>query len=138
MFQQQHTHYGNQRLAHISIIITILLVAYYPLFSNYITNFEEVCRSINKTPRDEESYDYKNLLKSFLKTEASCNCEINGSNQLLLRGKFRNKNVENITRNFIRKYLVCFSCKSPKTYIKKINKKLWRQCLICSSVSCIT
>jgi len=42
MFQQQHTHYGNQRLAHISIIITILLVAYYPLFSNYITNFEDL------------------------------------------------------------------------------------------------
>ena len=42
MLQQQYFHYGNQRLVHVSIIITILLVAYYPLFSNYITNFDDL------------------------------------------------------------------------------------------------
>ena len=102
-----------------------------------LINFQDVCKSVNLTPRDQLSIDYVDLIQKHLKKEFSCDGEFNGSNQLCLNGKFTDLMISNEIINFIDKYLRCFSCKSPLTYLLKKNKKLHRSCFTCNSVSCV-
>ena len=92
---------------------------------------------INLTPKDQPSENYNDLIMKYLKKELSCEGDLNGSKQLGLRGRFNNQSIEGVLVNFINIYLKCFSCKSPRTYLSKINKKLYKNCLTCNSVSCV-
>ncbi len=103
-----------------------------------LVNFNDICVSVNLTPKEKEQVDYKKLLHKYFISELSCDAQLNGSNQLCLRGKFQKKNVEGVLVNFINHYLKCFSCKSPRSFLSKNNKKLYKNCLTCLSVSCVS
>ena len=103
-----------------------------------ILNYNSFKNSLDFTPNNVKSnIDFNVILINYFKNELSCNADINGLKQLCLRGKFKNSVIEKTTIKFINKYLKCISCKSPKSYILKNNKKLHRTCLVCNSVSCI-
>ena len=100
-----------------------------------INNFNEVCNSIDLRPDDETVVNYINLLFGFLKNEFSCSCDLISDNKLSMRGKFNNTAVSKVVVKFINKYLTCFSCQSPRTYLFRSNRMLKRQCLTCNSIS---
>ena len=99
------------------------------------TNFTKVVKSINLSPDD--GINYVSILHEHFRNELSCNGDLNGMNQLCLRGRFRDKIIQNVLIKFINKYIKCLSCQSPRCYLFKENKKLYRKCLTCYSVSCV-
>ena len=76
------------------------------------TNFTEVCTALNR-PTDH-LYQY---ILAELGTEGS----LSGENQFMLKGKYTNKHVESLLRNYIKDYIQCINCKSYNTVLKKDN-----------------
>lgn len=87
------------------------------------SNFNETCLAINRTP--EHLFLY---ITSELNTEAS----FNESKQLIIKGKYHSKNIENILRKYVCCYVQCNLCRSYETtIIKDTTTRL--QYLVCNS-----
>ena len=87
------------------------------------TNFREICDGLNR-PTDHLFL----YIISELNTEAS----INENKQMIIKGKFYSKNIENILRKYICSYVQCSMCRSYETEITKdSNTRL--NYLVCSS-----
>ena len=102
--------------------------------TNFI-NFIEILNNLKLS--DKINVNYKNLMINFFKKELSCNIEEGSTNNINLRGKFSQKNITSIISKFAKFHLTCLSCNTPKTYLNKIDKIIYRNCLICNSVSSI-
>ncbi len=87
------------------------------------TNFRETCDGLNRPT--EHLFLY---ITSELNTEAS----INENKQMIIKGKFHSKNIENILRKYVCCYVQCSMCRSYETEITKdSNTRL--NYLVCSS-----
>lgn len=87
------------------------------------SNFNEICTGINRSPEDLFLYTMNEL-----NTEGS----FNENKQLIIKGKFHSKNIENILRKYMCCYVQCNLCRSNDTMITKdITTRL--QYLVCNS-----
>ena len=115
-------------------IVPPILSYKYPI--TVFKNYEKYLKSLDlRTDDIIKNINYSNLINNFIKKELSCEIEMNGSKQLCLRGKFKGSQIEKITVKFIKTYLNCFSCSSPRTFLFKKDKINQKKCLSCSSVS---
>lgn len=89
------------------------------------TNFKEICNQLN---RHEEH------LMKFITNELLVEGCIN-SNNLLLKGKFNAKQIENLIKKYIKEYVQCDSCQSLKTILIKNNQRRAHimECTNCTS-----
>lgn len=90
-------------------------------------NFVRVCKSINRDP---------NFVKKYIETECIVKCSICGvdSNQLLLKGRYNQKQIETVLIKFVREYVSCDSCRSLNTEINKQARLLLLNCKDCQSI----
>lgn len=84
------------------------------------TNFNENCQVINRTLEH---------LKNFVLEELSTTGSLNSLNQLIIRGKFIPKHIQNVYKSYINKFVKCHMCNSLKTTILKNTLT----CSICSA-----
>merc|ERR1711963_607738 len=87
-------------------------------------NFMEIAKMLHRTP--------KHLLQ-FLFAELGTSGAIDGNNQLIIKGRFQQKHIENVLRRYIKEYVTCHTCRSPDTILNKETRLFFLQCMTCHS-----
>ncbi|XP_051950206.1 eukaryotic translation initiation factor 2 subunit 2-like [Xyrauchen texanus] len=87
-------------------------------------NFTDICKLLHRQP--------KHLL-AFLLAELGTSGSIDGNNQLVIRGRFQQKQIENVLRRYIKEYVTCHTCRSPDTILQKDTRLYFLQCETCHS-----
>jgi len=88
------------------------------------SNFAEICKMLHRQP--------KHLL-AYLLAELGTSGSIDGNNQLIIKGRFQQKQIENVLRRYIKEYVTCHTCKSPDTILQKDTRLYFLQCETCGS-----
>merc|ERR1712115_622925 len=81
-----------------------------------------------KNPRRQPKH-----LLSFISAELGTVGAVDGSNQLILKGRFQQKHLENVMRRYIKEYVTCHTCKSPTTILEKEDRIYFLKCMTCQS-----
>lgn len=87
-------------------------------------NFTDMANNLHRQP--------KHLL-SFISAELGTVGAVDGSNQLILKGRFQQKHMENVIRHYIKEYVTCHTCKSPTTILEKEDRLYFLKCMSCHS-----
>nr|XP_025865201.1 eukaryotic translation initiation factor 2 subunit 2-like [Vulpes vulpes] len=87
-------------------------------------NFTDICKLLHRQP--------KHLL-AFLLAESGTSGSIDGNNQLVIKGRFQQKQIENVLRRYIKEYVTCHTCRSPDTILQKDTRLYFLQCETCHS-----
>lgn len=87
-------------------------------------NFTEIAKILHRQP--------KHLL-AFLFAELGTSGAIDGNNQLIMKGRFQQKHIENVLRRYIKEYVTCHTCRSPDTILNKETRLFFLQCMTCHS-----
>ena len=91
----------------------------------------------------------KHLL-AFLLAELGTSGSIDGNNQLIIKGRFQQKQIETVLRRYIsnyinliycilnyihylEEYVTCHTCRSPDTNLQRENRLFFLQCGTCGS-----
>lgn len=88
------------------------------------SNFAEICKMLHRQP--------KHLL-AFLLAELGTSGSVDGNNQLIIKGRFQQKQIENVLRRYIKEYVTCHTCRSPDTILQKDTRIFFLQCEMCGS-----
>lgn len=88
------------------------------------SNFVEICRMLHRQP--------KHLL-AFLLSELGTSGSLDGNSQLIIRGRFQQKQIESVLRHYIKEYVTCHTCRSPDTLLQKDTRLYFLQCETCGS-----
>jgi translation initiation factor 2 subunit 2 len=94
----------------------------------YITNFGEVCESLNRVMQDVSTY-----IKDELKIQTS----ITEKDELLIHGTCIAGLITEKINNYAKKYVQCPTCKSCDTSSLKENRIHYKKCNTCKSLSAI-
>jgi len=74
----------------------------------------------------------KHLL-DFLLAELGTSGSVDGNSQLIIKGRFQQKQIENVLRRYIKEYVTCHTCRSPETILQKDTRLFFLQCETCGS-----
>ncbi|KAI7897661.1 domain found in IF2B/IF5-domain-containing protein [Cokeromyces recurvatus] len=69
----------------------------------------------------------------FLFAELGTTGSIDGAQRLIIKGRFQQKQIENVLRRYIVEYVTCKTCKSPNTIMTKDNRLYFVTCEHCGS-----
>lgn len=58
---------------------------------------------------------------------------MDGNSQLIIKGRFQQKQIENVLRRYIKEYVTCHTCRSPDTILQKDTRLFFLQCETCGS-----
>ncbi|XP_073838624.1 eukaryotic translation initiation factor 2 subunit beta [Musca autumnalis] len=87
-------------------------------------NFLDIARTLHRLP--------KHLL-DFLLAELGTSGSLDGNQQLIIKGRFQPKQIENVLRRYIKEYVTCHTCRSPETILQKDTRIFFLQCESCGS-----
>jgi len=87
-------------------------------------NFGQTCDDLKRSTKHVMQY----ILHE---TGTSGNLDI--TNQLIMRGRFKPAHMENVLRDYIKEYVQCTTCKSANTSLDKIDRLTFMNCHDCSS-----
>lgn len=87
-------------------------------------NFTDICKTLHRQP--------KHLL-DFLLAELGTSGSMDGNAQLIIKGRFQPKQIENVLRRYIKEYVTCHTCRSPETILQKDTRLFFLQCEQCGS-----
>lgn len=87
-------------------------------------NFTEICKMLHR-PTEH--------LLNFLLAELGTSGSIDGNNQLIIKGRFQQKQMESVLRRYIKEYVTCHTCRSSETFLHKENRLFFLQCERCQS-----
>lgn len=87
-------------------------------------NFTDFCKTLHRQP--------KHLL-DFLLAELGTSGSVDGNSQLIIKGRFQQKQIENVLRRYIKEYVTCHTCRSPDTILRKDTRLFFLQCETCGS-----
>ncbi len=88
------------------------------------TNFKEICLGMKRTP---------DHVLSFFLAELGTTGSIDGSDRLLVRGKYQPKYIESLLRKYIQEYVICAMCRNLDTELKRdpISRLYFMNCKAC-------
>uniref|UniRef100_H2LEP3 Eukaryotic translation initiation factor 2 subunit 2 n=1 Tax=Oryzias latipes TaxID=8090 RepID=H2LEP3_ORYLA len=90
-------------------------------------NFTDICKLL-------VSGKHKlSVIFFFFGTNSLCLGSIDGNNQLVIKGRFQQKQIENVLRRYIKEYVTCHTCRSPETILQKDTRLYFLQCETCHS-----
>lgn len=93
-------------------------------------NIPEICKRMK---RNEEH------VTLFLLAELGTHGSTDGSRRLVIKGRFQQKQIENVLRRYIVEYVTCKTCRSPDTELSKGENRLYFvTCNSCSSRRSVT
>jgi len=93
------------------------------------SNFAEICKMLHRQP--------KHLL-AFLLAELGTSGSLDGNSQLIIKGRFQQKQIETVLRGYIKEYVTCHTCRSPETILQKDTRLYFLQCETCGSRCSVT
>ncbi|RCI04398.1 hypothetical protein CU098_012102 [Rhizopus stolonifer] len=74
----------------------------------------------------------------FLFAELGTTGSIDGGQRLIIKGRFQQKQIENVLRRYIVEYVTCKTCKSPNTIMTKDNRLYFNTCEHCGSTRSVS
>ncbi|KAI4200708.1 MAG: hypothetical protein LQ350_003725 [Teloschistes chrysophthalmus] len=93
-------------------------------------NIADICKRIKRS--DEH-------VTQFLFAELGTSGSVDGSRRLVIRGRFQQKQIENVLRRYIVEYVTCKTCRSPDTELSKGENRLYFvSCNSCQSRRSVT
>ncbi|KAL8847475.1 MAG: hypothetical protein Q9221_007468 [Calogaya cf. arnoldii] len=93
-------------------------------------NIADICARIKRT--DEH-------VTQFLFSELGTSGSVDGSRRLVIKGRFQQKQIENVLRRYIVEYVTCKTCRSPDTELSKGENRLYFvSCNSCQSRRSVT
>lgn len=87
-------------------------------------NFTEICAVLRRQP--------KHCL-SFILAELGTSGSVDGNNQLIIKGRFQQKQLESVLRSYIKEYVTCHTCRSPDTVLERKDRLYFLRCNVCQS-----
>ncbi|KAI0027196.1 eukaryotic translation initiation factor 2 beta [Vararia minispora EC-137] len=87
-------------------------------------NISDICKRMHRQPEHVIQY---------LFAELGTTGSVDGSSRLVIRGRFQQKQIENVLRRYIVEYVTCKTCKSPDTLLTKENRIFFISCESCGS-----
>jgi translation initiation factor 2 subunit 2 len=69
----------------------------------------------------------------FLFAEMGTTGSVDGAGRLVIKGRFQQKQIENVLRRYMVEYVTCKTCKSPDTLLTKENRIFFMACESCGS-----
>jgi len=87
-------------------------------------NFAEICTIMRRKP---------DHVLNYVLAELGTNGSVDGSQRLVIKGRFQPKGLENVLRHYISEYVACRTCKSPDTVMQKENRLYFLCCEACGS-----
>jgi translation initiation factor 2 subunit 2 len=94
-------------------------------------NFQEICTMMQRPPEH---------VFQFFMAELGTEGSIDGSQRLVIRGKYVPKYIESLLRKYIVEYITCQMCRSPNTELKKDSSTRLQFCICkdCGSSRSVT
>ncbi|CDS10235.1 hypothetical protein LRAMOSA02911 [Lichtheimia ramosa] len=92
-------------------------------------NVADICKRLHRQPEH---------VIQFLFTELGTTGSVDGSQQLIIKGRWQQKQIENVLRRYIVEYVTCKTCKSPDTILSKDNRLYFVQCESCGSTRSVS
>ncbi|KAK4981362.1 translation initiation factor eIF-2 beta subunit [Elasticomyces elasticus] len=93
-------------------------------------NITEICKRMKRS--DEH-------VTQFLFAELGTSGSVDGSRRLVIKGRFQQKQIENVLRRYIVEYVTCKTCRSPDTELSKGENRLsFVTCNSCGSRRSVT
>ncbi|KAI8850613.1 domain found in IF2B/IF5-domain-containing protein [Chytridium lagenaria] len=77
-------------------------------------------------------------LIQYLFAELGTTGSIDGGQRLIIKGRFQQKQIENILKRYIVEYVTCKTCKSGDTLLSKENRLFFLQCQSCGSTKSVS
>ncbi|GMM45902.1 translation initiation factor eIF2 subunit beta [Pichia kluyveri] len=79
-------------------------------------------------------------LIQYLFAELGTSGSIDGEQRLIIKGRFQSKNIEGVLRRYIQEYVICRTCKSMNTELKReaANRLHFIVCKACGSTKSVT
>jgi translation initiation factor 2 subunit 2 len=87
-------------------------------------NFTEICQTLKRQP--------KHIL-AFILAELGTSGSVDGNNQLIIKGRFQQKQLESVLRRYIKEYVTCHTCRSPDTILERDVRLYFLKCRVCQS-----
>ncbi|KAF7762102.1 hypothetical protein Agabi119p4_8695 [Agaricus bisporus var. burnettii] len=87
-------------------------------------NVTDICKKMHRQPEH---------VIQFLFAEMGTTGSVDGAGRLVIRGRFQQKQVENVLRRYIVEYVTCKTCKSLDTLLTKENRIFFMACESCGS-----
>ncbi|KAG5653185.1 hypothetical protein H0H81_001902 [Sphagnurus paluster] len=87
-------------------------------------NVTDICKKMHRQPEH---------VIQFLFSEMGTTGSVDGAGRLVIKGRFQQKQVENVLRRYIVEYVTCKMCKSPDTLLTKENRIFFMACEACGS-----
>lgn len=92
-------------------------------------NFNDICKALHRQ---------QDHVMAFIMAELDSHGSLDGRGQgLTIRGRFNQKNIENILRSYIKEYVTCHTCRSPNTIIDKQDRLSVLICEECKAQSTV-
>ncbi|KAI8815445.1 domain found in IF2B/IF5-domain-containing protein [Cladochytrium replicatum] len=92
-------------------------------------NVVDIARRMHRTPEHVIQYLY---------AELGTTGSVDGSQRLVIRGRFQQKQIENVLKRYIVEYVTCKTCKSADTILTKENRLFFLQCESCGSTRTVS
>lgn len=90
----------------------------------FISNFKEICKSLNRNI-DE--------VKIYFEKELATTVTINQDGGLVITGLYKQNGVMKVMESYIQTYVICKECKAYNTDMVKENRITFMKCNICYS-----
>ncbi|OMJ27382.1 putative eukaryotic translation initiation factor 2 subunit beta [Smittium culicis] len=87
-------------------------------------NLPDICKRMHRPPEHVIQY---------LFAELGTSGSVDGNGGLVIKGRFQQKQIENVLRRYIMEYVTCRTCKSGETILTKENRLYFIQCESCGS-----
>jgi len=88
------------------------------------SNVSDICKKMHRPPEH---------VIQFLFAELGTTGSVDGRGQLVIKGRFQGKQIENVLRRYIIEYVTCKICRSPDTVISKQDRITFVTCNTCNS-----
>ncbi|KAF2275422.1 uncharacterized protein EI97DRAFT_434262 [Westerdykella ornata] len=86
---------------------------------NKKTIFANIAEIAKRMKRSDEH------VTQFLFAELGTSGSVDGSRRLVIKGRFQQKQIENVLRRYIMEYVTCKTCRSPDTDLNKGENRLY-------------
>lgn len=87
-------------------------------------NFFEITRLVRRNPKH---------VQDFFMAELGTSGSVDGYNQLIIKGRFQQKNIEGVLKRYIKEYVTCHTCRSAETLLEKDGRLNFLKCTVCQS-----
>lgn len=88
------------------------------------TNFADMCKTLKRD---------KDHVLTYMLSELGTQGSLDGTERLVIKGRFQSKQIETVIRHYITEYVQCGTCRGGDTTLVKDNRMYFIKCITCGS-----